>query len=325
MRTSISALPLLVILALPSAAQLAPATRPVKAQLAVPPARSAPVPTPLPGAVAAARPAAGTPTGAPPRAKGEAQIIQEILDQLDSADPAVRKTAIDAIRQRIQTRGITEIRSVFLRRMVAAKMHKEVADLAEEAILATPWETRSVEQVLQMRIRALIALGQGEQALSEAKSLFNIASMAGTSDAILMVAECLNAARPKEIDLFNRFREEQIAGAGSLAPTTRPAAQPPAAVRCTVLDGIKIDAKKYDDALAKMPGEDAQSLMARGNLLLLADRAREAKPIFERMYSLSGAEIVEASEALARQMKAEDGTIGRANAWVLSIRPKAKP
>lgn len=34
------------------------------------------------------------------------------------------------------------------------------------------------------------------------------------------------------------------------------------------------------------------------------------------------AEDAEASESIARCMRAQDGTIGRANAWVLSIRPK---
>jgi hypothetical protein len=40
------------------------------------------------------------------------------------------------------------------------------------------------------------------------------------------------------------------------------------------------------------------------------------------MYALAGADLVEASESLARCLKAEDGTIGRANAYVMSLRPK---
>jgi hypothetical protein len=251
----------------------------------------------------------------------------EILEQLASGDAAQQKLAVEAIRARVQARGAAELRAGWLRPMASAKLHKEVAELAQEAILLTPSETRSVEAALAARVRALIALGRPEQALAEAKGLFNVATMTGTSEAILVVAECIAAARPNDVKAFNAFRAEQIAGAAAAAPVTQPAAHPTTRpvdpVRSPVLDSIKVDDKPYREALARFPGEDATNLMARGNLLLLADRPGEAWPIFERMYSLSGVDIVEASESLARCMKAEDGTIGRANAWILSIRPKA--
>ena len=62
--------------------------------------------------------------------------------------------------------------------------------------------------------------------------------------------------------------------------------------------------------------------VSAGNLLLLADRASDAQPLFERAYSVAKTNVVaQASENVARCMRAEDGTIGRANNWVLSIRP----
>lgn len=259
---------------------------------------------------------ASTHTPPPPRPKSEAVIIAEITAQLASQDPAQHKQAVESIRSRIQTRGLSDLRSYFLRPMMNNKQFTEVADLALEGILASPAETRSVEVVLQMRVKALLALGKTDEALAASKSLFNIASMNGTSEAILAVAECLNAAHPTDPEIFNRFREEQMAGA-SLPPVTQPVP-----VKCTVLAAIKVDSKAYDEALKKIPAEDAAGLMARGNLLLLADRVKDARAIFERLYSLAGSDINESSEALARCIKAEDGTIGRANAWVLSIRPK---
>ena len=316
MKTMRIALVLGLVSALPIVAQPAPAAKPV-----------APV---VAAAAPAAAPAAQPPVQPlthPPKARTEAQGVQEILDQLASPEAAQRKAAVDAIRQRMLARGIMELRANFLKAMLSNKMYKETAELADEAILSAPWETRSVEQILQARIKSLLALGQADLALSESKSLFNVASMAGTSEAILATAECISAARPREVELFNRFREEQIAGAAAgvaAAASTQPATQPVKAIRSSVLDSLKVDPKRYEDALAKFSGEDGQALMARGNLLLLADKPKEAKPIFDRMYSLSSVELIEASEALARQMKAEDGTIGRANAWVLSIRPKMK-
>lgn len=273
------------------------------------------------------------------KAKTEAMIVAEITEQLASKDAAQHKLAVEAIRARLRLRGLYELRSTWLKPMMANQQYQEVADLALEGILASPWETRSVEQVLQMRIKALLALGKTQQALSEAKGLFNVASMAGTSEAILVMAECLNAMHPTDPTRFNTFRQEQMDGANwpAAAATTRPSTPPgapnatasgPAAIaaqaglKCTVLQQIQANAALYEETLKKLTGEDAQLLMGRGNLLLLCDRVKEAKVIFERLYSLSGSDVTEASEALARIMKAEDGTVGRANAWVLAIRPK---
>ncbi len=257
-----------------------------------------------------------------PRIKGEAATIAEINEQLASTDPAVRQQAVEAIRQRMRTRTLAESR-LQLRNLLTAKMYKEVADLSLEGILSFPGDTRSVEAVLQLRIKALLSLGQADQAMAESKSLFNISSMIGTSEAILAVAECLNVAKAADVELFNRFREEQMAGA--TLPTTIPANGIIPPRKCLVLAAIKVNSKVYDDVLLKMTGEDPATLMARGNLLLMADRVKEARAIFERMYSLASADLIEASEALARCMKAEDGTVGRANAWILSIRPQATP
>lgn len=256
---------------------------------------------------------------APPRPRPESAIIAEINQQLTSDDPAIRQLAIDAIRARLSSRGLSDLRSYFLRPLVNAKLNADIVNLSMEGILQFPGETRSVEQTLIARIKALLALGKVEEALANAKSLFNIATMSGTSEAILVVAECLNAAKPDDPELFNRFRDEQIAGAAASGSTTQPA------VKSTVLAGIKVDPKPYEDALRRFTAEDASGLMARGNLLLLADRVKDARPIFQRLYSLAGSDVNEASEALARLIKAEDGTIGRANAWVLSIRPQKAP
>ncbi len=254
-----------------------------------------------------------------PRPRPDQEIVAEIVDHLGSKDPARIKQAMESIRERMRTRGLYELRGHFIRSLQANQMNQEITDLALEGILAQTAQTREIESLLKLRIDALIALGKAEQALAESKSLFNVASMVGTAEAILTVAQCINAARPTDVAMFNRFREEQMAGAdvmGAAQPATMPIQ------RSTVLDSIKVDPKVFNEAMAKVTGEDAQSLMARGNLLLLADRVKEARPVFERLYSLSNSDLTEASEALARLMKAEDGTIGRANLWIATIRPK---
>jgi tetratricopeptide (TPR) repeat protein len=255
------------------------------------------------------------------RLKADSATIATITEQLASKDPAVYKQALAAVRTRMRApRGLMEFRTYYLRALTLNKMHEDVISLTREAILIAPAETRSVELALQARIHALLALDKTQEALSDAKSLFNVASMAGTSEAILTLAECLNAAHPDDPGIFNQFRAEQVAGAATQPVTAATTQQ--SGPHCAALEQIKVDGQAYVEAVKRFPGEDVMGLLARGNLLLMADRIKEARAIFQRLYSLSGADINEASEALARVMKAEDGTIGRANSWVLSIRPK---
>jgi hypothetical protein len=243
---------------------------------------------------------------------------QELITQLNQADPAERQAAVEAVRIRVsgQPGRAAEFRPV-LKTMLSSKYFAEAADLALICVLNSPAEHRGVEQCLQVRFKALMGANRYPEALSTAKSLFNIASMDGTSDAILYVAEALIAVRTEDRDIYERFRDEQVAGA-STQPSTRGTT-----LRSPIMAAIQVDPKPYEEVLKLMTGEDYSSLMARGNLELLADHPKQAKVLFERMYMLATAgQIVEASEAIARAIKAEDGTIGRANAWVYAIRPK---
>jgi hypothetical protein len=144
--------------------------------------------------------------------------------------------------------------------------------------------------------------------------------MNSTGDAISLIGQCLYDGNETHPGIVTQFRREQ--SDGKTFDPTKNTSSP----RSAVLDGIKIDPKPYEEALKAIKGDDFKSLCARGNLLLLADRATEAKQVFEHAYELADdGQVGAASENIARAIKAEDGTIGRANAWVLSIRPKAKP
>jgi len=278
---------------------------------------------------ASAQPKVGDPVSPRvPKTRVPEQIgTSELMNRLSSEDQQVRHGAIDLVKERLtgQPSRIVDVRSQVFKTLMAGKRYDESADLAGYGIVTVPQDTRTLEAFAQARVRALLALGKADEALQAAKSLFNVTTMLGTSEAILLVAECLNAARPKDKESFNKFREEQMAGAtaASADPAVPESVRGGKGMRSTVLDSVKIDTKFYDDALAKMTGEDYQGLMGRGNLLLMSDRVKEAREVFERMYSLATAsELVDASEALARTIRAEDGTIGRANSWVSAIKPK---
>jgi hypothetical protein len=147
--------------------------------------------------------------------------------------------------------------------------------------------------------------------------------MADTADAIYAIGQCLRAAHPNDPDVAKRFTEEQTGGA--LVRGAHPTGEGKI-VKSATLAGIKVDAKPYEEAIANLEQSrypSYKSHAALGNLLLLADRPAEAKTAFETAYSLAKeTNLAVATENLARAMKAEDGTIGRANSWVLSIRPR---
>jgi hypothetical protein len=67
-------------------------------------------------------------------------------------------------------------------------------------------------------------------------------------------------------------------------------------------------------------------LTRRGNLLLFVDRPAEARDAFERALKLANeAQRAAAIENVARAIRAEDGAVGRANAYILSLRGDAAP
>ena len=88
---------------------------------------------------------------------------------------------------------------------------------------------------------------------------------------------------------------------------------------CAVLKAIPLHGRFFASTLRDLqPFTDYQSLLARGNLLLLSGKAPEAMELFHLMANQYGAGRT-ANECMARALKAEDGTIGRANGFVLSL------
>ena len=189
-----------------------------------------------------------------------------------------------------------------------------------------------------MRVDLLLTLGRSQEALANARSLFNVSSMTGTTNAIEVMVRCLQANYPQDREILRRFRQEQQDGstgspqavstsspqAGSTsspqAGASASAAPPPAA--STLMAGIKIDPAPYEEAALDLL-DDYKGLTARGNLLLLAGKPREAREVFERVYEAAPDwELGIEAKSFARCLKAQDGTSGRATAFVLSLRPK---
>jgi len=253
---------------------------------------------------------------------GVPDAVAQIADRLRSDDPKDQGEAVDQIREMLRTdqqHAVGLIRSSWLKRLMQLQRYDDVADLSLLTILASPADTYGVEQLQTYRVQAFLAAGKAPEALAAARQLFDVSTLKGTADAVRTVCECLNALHPGDRSLLRRYRQEQIDGSRT---TSTPAAANPSSL---TLSAIQIDPTPYAPAIRAITAEDYRSLVGEGNLLLLAGNSKDAWDVFERAYTMaSDKDLAAASENLARCMKAQDGTIGRANAFVLSIRPKAQ-
>ena len=203
---------------------------------------------------------------------------------------------------------------------VKAGLLEQTIDMIDQATLARADDLGCLERALAVRAQTFLAAGQPLPALASAKSLYNVSSMANTGKALGLLAKCLQAAYPEDRDLLIRFRDQQVAGAA-------PATTQPAAAQPTVLGQVKVSAAVYEkpfgnSLLPTLAEEDFAKLTRAGNLLLLADRPLDAKLWFEQAYRVCNTgQLPQATESLARALKAQDGTIGRANAFLLALRP----
>ena len=88
-----------------------------------------------------------------------------------------------------------------------------------------------------------------------------------------------------------------------------------------MLSGIKVEAAAYLTRAWGRLGQSYYDLMGRGDLLLLADRPREAIKYFREVAAMANnqRDFLFDESNVCRAMKAEDGTIGRANAHLLAV------
>ena len=246
---------------------------------------------------------------------GDDADARDLAAQLTSVDQTNIDQAIDEIHAALESspdQAVAYCRRYSLPALLSASNFASADRLALDAILAAPWRTGDVESLQETRTRTMLRTGQTAAALGDAKSLFNVASLRGTERALLLFTECLKAAHGQDTQLLHRFRHEQIAGA-----TTRSATESPS-ISQTLRD-IHVDPSPYAAAIGHCATDDDQSRRAKGNLLLLAGRSAEAQTLFDEMLQASDSnDRIGLAENVARAIKASDGTIGRANGYMLA-------
>jgi hypothetical protein len=249
---------------------------------------------------------------------GLADARNSLAAMLRDGDAAVRTAGVAEIRNQLRSDPLhapTQLRDEWMKPLLAAKMYPEADDLALAAILARPRVSPLVASLQKSRVTALTASGRKEEALAAAKSYYNVAMMRDTKESIVLLRNALAAARGDAV--AEHFISEQADGANAAAGSaTRPIS--------SVLASVKVDAGPYKKAIAaRQTGKSYDLLVERGNLLLLADRTPEAEAAFAEAFDIAtqGRETLAAAiENHARAMRAADGTVARANAWIISLR-----
>lgn len=253
-----------------------------------------------------------------------AALARQISAQMASGDQAARAEAAASMHKLVALAPVFaagQFRGSWLPLLTEARMYQDIDELAVECMTSLPLDAGSFEMLQQTRVRAFLQAKKPDRALAAARGLFNVASMATTNNALLLLAECLNAAHAGDLRIAERFKAQQVAGA-ALATT---AADTQNASADSILLAIKTEgeAEPFERAAKKIFAEDYPSLCVKGNLFLLANQPAEARLVFERAYAVAlDPMLPQASENLARCMKAQDGSIGRANAWIISLRPR---
>jgi hypothetical protein len=189
-----------------------------------------------------------------------------------------------------------------------------VAALAEVDILHNPGLTENIDAVLADRIRALLAMEKPNAALRNAKSLFNVCTLADTRQVLLLVRQAVGRVYHGHPRIMQAFISQQITGSGIPADEHEPI------IRCGVLAAVVVHGRRYEQKLKLLHGGGNWTLLEKGNLELLTDHPRTALANFRQLAAMAGnaKDFLNDENDICRAIKAEDGTIGRANAHLLS-------
>lgn len=199
--------------------------------------------------------------------------------------------------------------------LMAKGRYRTAAKLARQGVLATPDWDGVMAKLLKYRVEALTALGHSQAALRNAKSLFNVCPLRYTGTALMILDQCLGVVYWNHPGIVAEFEREQRFGSAMPADDNEPI------LRSGVMASIQVNAKPYLKRLAQIHGQSAHALLMKGNLLLMADEPRKAIKCFHMIedFANAGKQFMAAENDICRTIKAEDGTVGRANSHLLQF------
>jgi tetratricopeptide (TPR) repeat protein len=244
----------------------------------------------------------------------------ELTTELASSDPAQVKKAIDTIDDWAKG-AVASRRADIFEILVDTKHYDEAEERAIRYILKAPANNWSIEHLQKLRVKSLLKQGKNNEALSAAKVYYYVCRFAETKDAISLVSLCLDTAHPEDKTIAKLFKQQQVAWASTTQPTTgtiQPSLGDP------VLESISIGKPPFDASdVEKRIATSYISLEAKGNLLLLEGQADEAKAVFDQAYDVAtDKQASRAIENVARAIRAQNGSVGAANAYLMTVQQK---
>jgi hypothetical protein len=253
-----------------------------------------------------------TPSATRPMFTHQPSVEEIFLPELTSGDPSRVKAAVARLEKFTQPHWAN--RATNLAVLLEAKMYAQADQSAVNMILYDPATTAAVAELQKLRVAALLSEGQPDKALAAAKAYYDVSPFANTADAISLVSLCLTASYPEDPAIVRRFKLQQVAWS---AATTQPSAD----LGDAILSPLQVDGLPFEDAIAGIKLTDFKKFAAKGNLLLLSGRALEAQAVFEQAEQVASvAQTSDAIEGAARAIRAQNGCVGPANAYILRIR-----
>jgi tetratricopeptide (TPR) repeat protein len=257
----------------------------------------------------------------------------EILADLKSGDPQTVSAGMAELRD--IAANMRDHREKPVQLLMDVKRYGDAETVAADLIVQDLPDTSFFSALEKLRAQAFLAQHKYAEALSAARSYYDVASLKDSSDAINLVALALVFGKPDDPTAAKRFKKQQIQWATD-APTSQPAASAPdpaapTAVSATsqptdslgdpVLPVIPPDSKPFESAAQALDPDDYYAFVRKGNLLLLAGHANEAHGLFDRAEAIApDKEAARAIENVARAIRAESGCVGPANAYILQRR-----
>ncbi|MGD0766583.1 MAG: hypothetical protein ABSB42_00010 [Tepidisphaeraceae bacterium] len=256
----------------------------------------------------------GFPVSAAPNSPAAASAASAISAALfQSGNAGDRQAALDGI-WRLAASDPGKMADHLPAWLGALLQNGQFADVEGLTLVAIPpkdWDVPTVCTFQEARVRAFLGEGNYARALAEAKSYYNVALLADTPTAIDLLAQAL--ARTKGLDVAEQFRKQQQAGA--VFPGNGPSIAP------SILPSIKVNGSWLNDSIDGTkygsPYKFANQI-AQGDLLLLADQPAEAERSFLKAcdYIENDWDLPQALEGIARSVRAQDGSVGRAKAFI---------
>jgi hypothetical protein len=245
-------------------------------------------------------------------------LHDQLVADLGSGDDARVTSAVAIIKTYVNQHPNTKAVNAAFALLHNAKRDADIQSISLDFITRNPGFTSATISFQWHRTQAFLDTANPAAALSAARAYYNIVELKDTAGAVDLVSRCLTVARPDDPDAAQRFRAQQVAGA---APTTTPDPEPSAAPTDSVLATITIDPAPFADLAEHIQITNYGDALSRGNLLLLAGKPADAHAQFEIAQKLAPKDLAAQAVAnVARAIRAQSGSVGPANAYILKLR-----